>query len=180
MADNKTTKYDLKFWLTLMAEVFVAFVIFIALSEWQVSDMLPTDSQVPVITSPTLTDESVTFPQATSDGPTTLVYFFAPWCTVCHFSIENLNTVASQYPDVQILIVALDYQSVEEIKQFMADHDLPFTIVIGDRRWADAYQIKGFPSYYIISPDGAVLSRSMGYSSTVGMLARLNLSANAK
>jgi thiol-disulfide isomerase/thioredoxin len=167
-------KYDLKFWLVLVAEIIVAFALFIAVSEWQARDMLTKDSQPAQLMSPTLSGEYVQFPQATSPYNNTLLYFFAPWCTICDLSIGNLNTIKSRYPeDLQILIVALDYQSVAEVEEFINDHDLPFPVVLGNSQWARTYQIQAFPSYYITDATGRVLSRSMGYSSTLGMLARL-------
>ena len=167
-------RFDLKFWLVLLAEIIVAFALFIALSEWQARNMLTENSRPEQLMAPTLSGEYVQFPQPDAKHDKTLLYFFAPWCTICHLSIENLNTIKSQYPEnLQILIVALDYQSVAEVEEFIANHDLPYPIILGDSRWARTYQIKAFPSYYITDASGRVLSRSMGYSSTLGMLARL-------
>ena len=45
---------NLKFWLTLLAQVAIAATIFMALSFWQEREMLPSNSAVPNLTAKTL------------------------------------------------------------------------------------------------------------------------------
>lgn len=173
MTENKQT-YDLKFWLGMLGQIALAFIIFILLSEWQAADMRNKGEEIIPLTSPTLAGDTITFPDQTATSTNTLVYFFAPWCTICDLSMGNLNLVKKQFnADVDILIVALDYQSIDEVQEFIADKELNFPVILGDSRWAREYQIRAFPSYYIIDNNGTVLSRTMGYSSTAGMLSRL-------
>lgn len=172
MNETKRT-YDLKFWLTMVGQILFFFAIFITLSEWRTSDMRATGSQVKTFTSPTLDGKSLTFPYV-SNQQNTLIYFFAPWCTICHLSIGNLDDVQEQFGDeVNILIVALDYESVAEVETFIADKELKYPVVLGDANWAQEYKITAFPSYYIVDSVGTVLSRTLGYSSSAGMLSRL-------
>lgn len=173
MSDKKQT-YDLKFWLSMIGQILLAFVIFIVLSEWQATDMRDQGEKLRPITSPTLTGDTLTFPNQSVKSENTLVYFFAPWCTICDLSMGNLNLVKHQFnSEVNVVIVALEYQSIEEVEEFIADKELDFPVILGDSRWAKEYQIKAFPSYYIVDNSGTVLSRTMGYSSTAGMLSRL-------
>jgi hypothetical protein len=74
---------------------------------------------------------------------------------------------------VNIITVALDYQSVDEVSEFIAEKTLDYPVILGDTRWSQEYKITAFPSYYIVDAEGTVLSRSLGYSSTAGMLSRL-------
>ena len=164
-------KYDLKFWLILLAEIVVAFGIFLALSAWQSRNMLADEETVPALTAVSVAGKPMTFPDDSATNH--LVYFFAPWCTICHLSIENLNIVHSQHPDLNIIIVALDYQSKAEVYEFLSEHDLDFSVLLGNRRWAESYKITAFPSYYVIDSAGRVVSQSMGYSTALGMLARV-------
>ena len=62
-----------------------------------------------------------------SNGKKTIVYFFAPWCQVCNFSIENLQKVYQKTPDLDVIAVALDFVDVEEVKKFTANHQLTFS-----------------------------------------------------
>lgn len=166
--------FTLKFWLTIIGEILIAVIIFSALSYWQESSMLESDAPAPTLSALSLDGKSYQFPLTSETSERTLVYFFAPWCTVCHLSIENLNIVRNQIDrsKLNIIIVALDYKSVSEVEEFLADHDLDFPIILGNQQWQASYKIKAFPSYYILNKQGDILSRSMGYSSSIGMLRR--------
>jgi thiol-disulfide isomerase/thioredoxin len=168
-------KFKIKFWAALLAEIAVAIAIFMALSAWQEKDMLASNTIAPVLNATSLAGKNFSFPQQANQSQRTLVYFFAPWCKVCHLSIGNLNILRSQITkdELSIIIVALDWQSKDEIVNYMSEHELDFPVLLGHNGWMDAYKIKGFPSYYILNQQGEVLSRSLGYSSSVGMLARV-------
>ena len=145
------TKENKRFWLTLFLEVLIALGIFLALTEYQARDMLAKGSPVAALEGPTLEGGSYQMNAELDKAPLHLVYFFAPWCTVCDMSIGNLNLIRNQYPESEltISIVALDYQTVNEVAEFINDHDLPMPVILGDRSWQQAFNIKGFPSYYL-------------------------------
>ena len=167
----------LKFWLVLIGEILFATAIFTALSTWQEQDMLDSDSAMPTLSASSLKGTMYQFPEALNKSKKTLVYFFAPWCNICHLSIGNLNILRNQISDedLSIIIVALDWKSKAEVEEFIADHDLNYPVLLGDEKWQQQYKIKGFPSYYVLNQQGEVLSRSMGYSSSIGMLRRIIL-----
>ena len=172
----------LRFWLILAAQISFAILIFMGASYWQEKDMLNVDSTIPVLSAVALDGKTYQIPASTSiisrftetADKKTLIYFFAPWCTVCHLSIGNLNILRGQLDEseLDIIIVALDWKSKQEVEQFISEHELDFPVLLGDIQWQQQYKIKGFPSHYVIDHNGKVLSHSMGYSSSVGMLRR--------
>jgi peroxiredoxin len=173
----------LKFWLTLALEVMIAIVIFMALSYYQERDLLDYDQSVanlPIVNLQAfdLQANPVTLKEELKKSDAQMLYFFAPWCQICHLSIENLNDLRALYNKEQlnILIVALDYQSKAEVEQFVAEHELPFTIILGDQSWQSAFKIKGFPTYYLLDANGQITGRSIGYSTALGMLRRASAS----
>ncbi|MCP3675497.1 MAG: redoxin domain-containing protein [Gammaproteobacteria bacterium] len=167
----------LKFWLVLIAEILFATAIFMALSAWQEQDMLDYDSNLPTLNASSLNGTMYQFHEVLNNSKKTLVYFFAPWCNICHLSIGNLNIIRNQIDedDLLIIIVALDWKSKTEVEEFIADHDLNFPVLLGNKQWQQQYKITGFPSYYVLNQQGEILSRSMGYSSSIGMLRRIFL-----
>ncbi len=162
-----------KFWLTLIGEITFFLVVFSALSYWQEQDLLESNTEVESLTAITLEGKPYTFP-TTKMADKTLIYFFAPWCKICHISIGNLNILRSQISakDLNIIIVALDWKSKAEISDYMKEHDLDFPVLLGDEKWQQKYKIKGFPTYYVLNEKAEVLSKSIGYSSSIGMLRR--------
>ncbi|WP_177168869.1 TlpA family protein disulfide reductase [Thalassotalea agarivorans] len=105
-------------------------------------------------------------------GKAKLVYFFAPWCQVCNFSIDNLESFHQQGLDIEVYAIALDYENEDAVKQFVSRHELSFPILLGDNQMKHRFKIKGYPSYYLVDKHNKVVAKSMGYSTEVGMLAR--------
>jgi len=102
-------------------------------------------------------------------GRTQIIYFFAPWCQICHASISNLQSIYVDKPEISIKAVALDYTSVNEIRQFSSQHDLSFPILLGDSELKKMFKIQGYPSYYVLNERGEVKAKSLGYSTELGL-----------
>jgi len=169
--------FKLEFWKKLSLEIIFFVVVFSALSYWQETSLLDSKSRPATIIANTLDGQVISFPDTDNMPDKTLIYFFAPWCKVCHISISNLNILRSQVPEskLDIIIVALDWKSNSEITEYMAEHELTFPVIMGDQQWLQQYKIKGFPTYYVLDKEAQVISRSIGYSSSVGMLRRVLL-----
>lgn len=104
-------------------------------------------------------------------GKTTVVYFFAPWCSICRFSMPNLQD-AIDGTSTNAIGIALDYQNEEEVKEFIQDLDLDFPILLGNKQIQANYKVTAFPTYYVINKDLQITARSMGYSSQLGISLR--------
>ncbi len=154
--------------IAIQATVF--FVIFQLLSWFKESDMLSTDTDLThyQFVLPTTVGETVSL----SPKQTTVVYFFAPWCTVCHASIDNLQKIYQENEQIDVIAVALDYMDRADIDEFASTHSLTFPIAFGNEEVKKAYQIRAYPSYYIVNEDNIVLSKSMGYSTELGLFLR--------
>jgi thiol-disulfide isomerase/thioredoxin len=100
----------------------------------------------------------------------TLIYFFAPWCSVCKMSIGNLDVVDTQ--KYNVIRIALDYQSVEEIEAFAQDAEVKGTILLGGPPHKQRFNISGYPTYYILNENLQVIKRDMGYSTSLGLSIR--------
>lgn len=118
---------------------------------------------------PTLMGDSVSL---NSEGKTTVLYFFAPWCQICHISIGNLQTLYEKNEHLEVVAVAMDYTSIEEVLDFTKQHQLTFPIALGNEEIKHAFSISGFPSYYVINEENTIIGKSMGYSSELGLYLR--------
>lgn len=161
--------------MALLRNIFVQLIVFIVifqlLSWFREMSMLPTNEQL--TTAPvqynTLAGETMTIE---AQGKKTVVYFFAPWCKICHASIGNLQSIYQKSMDMEVIAVALDYASKREVEEFTSKHMLTFPVVLGSEALKKEFQIKGYPSYYVLGEDNEVESRSMGYSSEIGLYLR--------
>lgn len=104
-------------------------------------------------------------------GREVLVYFFAPWCSICRLSADNLNDLRAARSDKELVIlaVALSYEDSSEVEAFVSDLDLTVPVLLGHQQQISDYQIVAFPTYYVIDENGKLASQSMGYSTTLGM-----------
>lgn len=102
----------------------------------------------------------------------TVLYFFAPWCQVCHLSIDNLQTQYQKNEDINVVAIALDYESKSDVDSFVSKHMLTFPIVYGNHAVKQHFNIKGYPSYYVVSENNEILAKSLGYSTELGIYLR--------
>ncbi len=132
--------------------------------------MLSTDSPVNTNhTLPTLHGEEITL---SSDNKPLVVYFFAPWCQVCHASIGNLQSIYEKNDAIDVIAVAMDFTSQAEVEKFTRQHKLTFPIALGDHRTKSNFKVQGYPSYYVINEQNLIASKSMGYSTELGIYLR--------
>lgn len=160
---------------SLVIQAVVFFIIFQSISFLRETSMLSTDTTITQTSNlsfenvPTLMDESVSL---SSQGKNTIIYFFAPWCQVCHVSIGNLQTLYEKNDQLDVIAVAMDYTSVEEVIAFTQQHQLTFPIALGNEKIKQAFSISGYPSYYVINKENSIIGKSLGYSSALGLYLR--------
>jgi len=135
------------------------------------SSMLSTGDGVPQHSTLLKTLDNKTI-ELTRIEKTTVVYFFAPWCQICHASISNLQALYEKNEHINVIAIALDYVDEKEIIEFSNQHQLTFPIALGNEFIKTQFKVKGYPSYYIINEENTVIAKSMGYSSEIGLLLR--------
>lgn len=104
-----------------------------------------------------------------AEGKTTILYFFAPWCKICHTSISNLEKIYMKRQDIDVIAIALDYQDDAQIQAFVEDKQLSFPVALGDSQTKANFKITGYPSYYVIDENNLVEAKSLGYSTELGL-----------
>ena len=118
---------------------------------------------------PSLMSETITL---AAKDKTTLIYFFAPWCNVCHISIENLENTFLRNENIDVIAVALDFTEQAEVIAFSKQHQLTFPIVYGNTKVKADFKITAYPSYYVLDKDNNITAKSLGYSTELGLYLR--------
>ncbi|NMP32382.1 TlpA family protein disulfide reductase [Thalassotalea sp. M1531] len=132
--------------------------------------MLSTDTQVNEgLVLPTLNNE---FQSISAQGKPLVIYFFAPWCQICHMSISNLQSTFEKNSNIDVIAIAMDFTDKEEVNKFVARHKLTFPIALGKESLKNEFQITGYPSYYVINEQNLITSKSLGYSTELGLYLR--------
>lgn len=155
-----------RFWASLAFDVALIAAVFFAVHAWQTRD-LPIDQAAPATVLPLLDGGAAQ--SAFRAGEAGIVYFFAPWCRVCRASIDNLDDLVADGRIPWATTVALDYADAAEVRAFIERTGVTLPVLLGDGGTAADWSIRGFPTYYIIDAEGRIHSRSVGYSTWLGM-----------
>jgi peroxiredoxin len=96
-------------------------------------------------------------------GRPVVVDFWATWCAPCAQQIPVLNAFqADHYGEVTVLGIALDARGIEVVAPFATEHDIQYQVLLGDESLAQDYGAFGFPSLYVIAPDGTIAANHVG------------------
>ena len=162
-------KLRANFWGSLAFDALLLILFFVLVSMWQTRN-LPDDSHTPPLELGWLDDL-----QADSvlvSGQVGVVYFFAPWCFYCRHSIDNLDELVSSGQLAWARLVALEYENLDEVRDFIRETGVHLPVLLGGPQTSMDWQIRGFPTYFVIDGDGKIVSRSVGYSTKVGLQVR--------
>ncbi len=157
------------YWLSLIFDAFLILSILLLVHAWQTRD-LPLDQPAPS-TVLALLDGSGIRP-AVSVDEVGIVYFFAPWCSLCRSSIGNLDELVGEGRVAWGTVIALDYGDAHAVQEFIDDTGVSLPVLMGTRQTAADWGIRGFPTYFVIDAQGRINSRSVGYSTEIGMSVR--------
>lgn len=154
-------------------EGLVVLTLLLVVYGYQTRNLLPANAErAPPMSAPTLGGS--TFELHDGGAPTTLVYFFAPWCRVCAASSGNINWLRKIRgdDDLRIVLVALDWKSSDEVRDYAERHEIAVPVVLGDARIARDWNIYAFPTYYMVDSDRRVVRRDLGYTTLAGLWLR--------
>jgi len=158
-----------RFWLSLGFDALVLLMVFLIIHAWQTRG-LPLDEAAPETVLALLGDSEVR--SAVTAGETGIVYFFAPWCFYCRSSIGNLQDLVEDGYVNWGTVVALDYGDVDEVRSFIEKTGVSMPVLMGNAQTASDWGVRAFPTYYVIDSEGRISSRSVGYSTGLGMIIR--------
>ena len=152
--------------LSLLFDVVLILVVFGVIHAWQTRD-LPIDQEAPATVLALLDGSGIE--SAIRPGEAGVLYFFAPWCFYCKTSIDNLDDLVDSGAVAWGTAVALEYDGAAEVSDFVEETGISLPVLMGDGRTAADWSIRGFPTYYVIDAEGRIHSRSVGYSTKLGM-----------
>ncbi len=163
------------YWGALAFDVALLILAFVLINAWQTRD-LPATGPTPPLELAWLDDMRADSEMVT--GQTGVIYFFAPWCFYCRHSIGNLDALVASGKVSWARAVALDYTSLDEVRGFIAQTGVHLPVMLGNAKTSQNWHIRGFPTYFVIDGQGRIVSRSVGYSSKLGLQSRLWLSGD--
>ena len=157
------------FWRGVLIQSTLLVVVYVGLQVWQSRHAMT--GQAPPINALLLSGEQVSL--ADYKGKPMLVHFWASWCPVCRFEETNISAIAE---DHAVLTFASQSGDANEVRAYSKQRDLQFPIIEDELgEWAQLYEVRGYPSSFIIAADGSIYDVEVGYSSEWGLRLRLFL-----
>jgi len=98
-------------------------------------------------------------------GKTVLLNFWATWCIPCKVEMPWFVELQNEYgpQGLQIVGVAMDDSSKEDIAKFARDMGVNYPVLLGKEAVGDAYGgVPALPESFFISRDGRIVDKIMG------------------
>lgn len=157
-------------YLTYLLEAGIFVMVFLAVSAYQSRNLLGTDRvSAPVLSTTTLDGDQ--YDLSAHAGKPVLIYFFAPWCAYCSASADNIVRLRKFRDEarLEIITVALDWKSHDEVREYASGHDLNVPVLLGDASVAEVWHVYAFPTYYVLDSEHRIIARDIGYSTQLGL-----------
>jgi thiol-disulfide isomerase/thioredoxin len=98
-------------------------------------------------------------------GKVVIVDFWATWCGPCRAAIPHLIELHKAYRDkgFEVVGVSLDQQGPGVVQTFVTQHEIPYTIAMGNQKVVNDFGgVRGIPTAFIISQDGKIFRKIVG------------------
>lgn len=157
----------------LILEIALAILAVWSIYHWRTRELLPDDglTDAPQFELQDLAGRTWTVGDF-ANRPTVL-YFFAPWCTVCKASAHQLRWFHRLFGDkVNLVMVALEFPGIESLREYRKIHRVENLILLGNPEVARQYRIQGYPTYYTLDAAGKIRRRDFGFSTVGGLWLR--------
>ncbi len=161
---NRSTKGRI---VSLLIQIMFFVGLFLLVRSWTQKDMIT--GPAPALTSTDLQGQQVSL----SDyrGKPLLVSFWASWCKICQLEQGAISSVSKSWP---VLTIAMQSGNKQEVAEFIQERGLNWrTIVDESGDLAKRFGVPGVPAHFILDGEGNIRYREMGYTTTLGLKARL-------
>jgi len=159
--------YDERRWVRWTANALIVLAVYLGIRAWQTRGAA--DGAAPPLEARDL--DGAPLDLAAMRGEPVLVHFWATWCGVCRAEEDNVESVAADHPVVTVATRSGDRDGVVD---YVREHGLSAPVALDpDGRVADAWGVRSLPTSFAVGRDGRIRHVEVGYTTEVGLRARL-------
>lgn len=150
-----------------LLEITIFLLVYLAARSWMQRDMVA--GPLPEVKGISLTAEQIDI--STKLERPLLLHFWASWCRICRFEQDSIQSISQEY---QVVTVAMQSGSDDEVRKFLKDNNLSFTVINDEEGLlSKRFGIQGVPASFIINKQGEIAYTEVGYTSAWGLRFRL-------
>lgn len=97
-------------------------------------------------------------------GHIVLLDFWAVWCAPCIAAMPVLKKLNDDFKTEKFKVVGIAAYSgtAEDVSEFIRKHKVGYTVVMGDEDLVERFEVIGYPTYFLIAPDGSIYKKYVG------------------
>ena len=138
----------------------------LGVSRQAVAEGEPSASTAPDFTAELLDGTTVSLSELLKNGPVYLD-FWTTWCKPCQMALPKLDELSKKYAEqgFTLLTVASDDQkTISKVKPLVKSRGWEFPVILDSKREiGNKYNVRAYPTSYLIGQDGAILKAHQGY-----------------
>jgi thiol-disulfide isomerase/thioredoxin len=98
-------------------------------------------------------------------GKIVIVDFWATWCVPCEFQVPELNSFWDAHredADLRLYGISVDIEGPDVVSRWVGEKGVRYPILLASDDLARKFGATGFPTLYVIGPDGSIDSSHVG------------------
>ncbi|MBK6744314.1 MAG: protein disulfide oxidoreductase [Hydrogenophilales bacterium] len=164
---SSPVRFSPRWWLRLVAELLL-FLVFLLALEWF---MTRHAARGPAPALAAMQTDGRGVDVRSLQGRPALVYFWATWCPVCTAQQSAIDGVLADTPAIT---VAMRSGGAAEIHGYLAKDGLNWPVIDdADGAISMRWGVSGVPAAFILDADGRIRFVTRGYTTGLGLRARL-------
>ena len=129
----------------------------------------PLKHPMPAFRARSLTGE--TFTNASLRGKIVLIQFWATWCTFCRRDQPAVERIVKDYASKGVIVLGISVREPRAtVRTYLASSPRSCKIIVTeDTNLVDLFELRGFPSYLVLNPDGDIVAAQEGATGYDGL-----------